>query len=66
MSRTSSETPQHLILLASIDGELVKQLGIPNEPLESPLEARSLNGLKLFQVLDIVVPVFLILSGNNS
>lgn len=33
-----------------VDREVVKQLGIPTEPLEGPLEARSLNGLALFKV----------------
>lgn len=49
-----------------IDGELVKQLGIPTEPLESPLESRSLNGLRLFQVLHRTVPVSLIRSRNHG
>lgn len=48
-----------------IDSEFVKQLGIPMEPFENPLEARSLNGLKLFQVTHRTVPIALILSGNH-
>lgn len=34
-----------------VDAELVKQMGIPTDSLENPLEAHALNGLKLFTVL---------------
>lgn len=47
------------------DGELMLQLGIPTEPLETPLKAQSLNGLRLTRVLHRTVQVPMIISGNH-
>lgn len=49
-----------------VDGELVLQLGIPTEPLEMPLTARTLNGLRLTRVLHRTVQVPMIISGNHG
>lgn len=48
-----------------VDGELMLQLGIPTEPLEMPLKARSLNGLRLTRVLHRTFQVPMIISGNH-
>lgn len=48
------------------DSNLVNQLGIPTEPLDVPLEAHALNGLKLTRVLLKTVPITMIIAGNHQ
>ena len=48
-----------------IDQEVVLQLGIETELLDSPIEAKALNGKLLARVERRTVPVRLVLSGNH-
>ena len=48
-----------------LDTRLVKQLGLPTEPLEEPQEASTLDGRLLARVTTRTCPVQLQLSGNH-
>lgn len=49
-----------------LDSSLAEQLQIPLVPLETPVEAHSLNGLPLAQVDEKAVPITLIIAGINQ
>uniref|UniRef100_A0A8C5HTM3 Gypsy retrotransposon integrase-like protein 1 n=3 Tax=Gouania willdenowi TaxID=441366 RepID=A0A8C5HTM3_GOUWI len=48
-----------------LDSDLARQLYIPSVPLDSPVEARALNGLPLATIHRRTVPVTLRLAGNH-
>ncbi|KAK7925711.1 hypothetical protein WMY93_008021 [Mugilogobius chulae] len=45
-----------------LDQEIIQQLGIKTQPLDTPLEAKALNGQVLARVTEKTLPVFLHLS----